>query len=155
MNLHIIAFGKCRTPGLKDTKAYYQKMISPWAQCMEHELKIEPQSSRHQSQLHDSRKIDTFCQSLPHAKLYLLDEDGKTQKSSLWASMLQKEMDLYGRLPLFCLAGPWGFEPEWKQQHPRLSLGIQTLSADLARIVLFEQLYRALSICKNHPYHIE
>jgi 23S rRNA (pseudouridine1915-N3)-methyltransferase len=42
-----------------------------------------------------------------------------------------------------------------KQAQKRIGFGPQTLSHELARLVLMEQLYRALSFRAGHPYHNE
>jgi 23S rRNA pseudoU1915 N3-methylase RlmH len=34
-------------------------------------------------------------------------------------------------------------------------MGPQTLSHELARVVLFEQIFRGIGVLKNHPYHNE
>jgi 23S rRNA (pseudouridine1915-N3)-methyltransferase len=46
-----------------------------------------------------------------------------------------------------------GFLDSFKKENIKVSLGPQTLSHELIRVVLYEQLYRALSITHGHPYH--
>jgi rRNA large subunit m3Psi methyltransferase RlmH len=59
-------------------------------------------------------------------------------------------------LPLLFAVGPAdGFTEEARQAAALvLSLGKMTLAHELARIVLLEQLYRAFTILKGHPYHV-
>ena len=48
-----------------------------------------------------------------------------------------------------------GFSPEVRSQSDLvLSLGKMTLAHELARVVLLEQIYRAFTILKGHPYHL-
>jgi 23S rRNA (pseudouridine1915-N3)-methyltransferase len=52
------------------------------------------------------------------------------------------------------IGGPEGLAPDClKRADLKLSLSALTLPHPLVRIVLAEQLYRAFSILKNHPYH--
>ncbi len=53
----------------------------------------------------------------------------------------------------FFIAGAWGFEDEFKKGGINISLSPLTMSHKIAKLVLFEQIYRALSIKNNHPYH--
>jgi 23S rRNA (pseudouridine1915-N3)-methyltransferase len=56
---------------------------------------------------------------------------------------------------LFAIGGADGFGDEARQQAGFvLSLGKMTLPHELARVVLVEQLYRAFTILKKHPYHL-
>ena len=55
---------------------------------------------------------------------------------------------------VFAVGGADGFTMETKSAASRLiSLGKITLPHDLARVVLLEQIYRAFTILKGHPYH--
>ncbi|HEU5451271.1 MAG TPA: 23S rRNA (pseudouridine(1915)-N(3))-methyltransferase RlmH, partial [Terriglobales bacterium] len=55
---------------------------------------------------------------------------------------------------LFAVGGADGFGSETRAAAGvQLSLGPMTLSHELARVVLLEQLYRALTILAGHPYH--
>ena len=53
----------------------------------------------------------------------------------------------------FFIAGAWGFEEEFKKNKKIISLSPLTMSHKIAKLVLFEQIFRGLSIKNNHPYH--
>jgi 23S rRNA (pseudouridine1915-N3)-methyltransferase len=53
----------------------------------------------------------------------------------------------------FFIAGAYGFEENFKKKGINISLSTLTFSHKIAKLVLFEQIYRGLSIKNNHPYH--
>jgi 23S rRNA (pseudouridine1915-N3)-methyltransferase len=82
-----------------------------------------------------------------------LDVTGKmfsTEQLSAWLSDRMHE----GRDLNFLIGGPDGLAPEClKRSDLRWSLSALTLPHALVRIVVAEQLYRAVSLLKGHPYH--
>ena len=59
-----------------------------------------------------------------------------------------------GRDVVFLIGGAEGLDPALKQSaHLMLSLSAMTLPHQLVRVLLAEQLYRAVSLLRNHPYH--
>jgi 23S rRNA (pseudouridine1915-N3)-methyltransferase len=59
-----------------------------------------------------------------------------------------------GRDVAFCIGGPDGLAPEIDARaEMRWSLSALTLPHALARVVVAEALYRAVTIIKGHPYH--
>jgi 23S rRNA (pseudouridine1915-N3)-methyltransferase len=87
--------------------------------------------------------------------LVLLDSRGKQFSSEEFAKFLGDYQDK-NPLPLLFAIGPAdGFAEETRKAATLvLSLGKMTLAHELARVVLLEQLYRAFSILKGHPYHL-
>jgi 23S rRNA (pseudouridine1915-N3)-methyltransferase len=87
-------------------------------------------------------------------KLLLLDSRGKQHSSEELAKLI--ELEQVNALPiLFAIGGSDGFSDEARRQASlTLSLGRMTLPHELARVVLLEQIYRAFTILKNHPYHL-
>ena len=87
-------------------------------------------------------------------KLVLLDSRGKQYSSEELAAMLEREQ--LNAIPLlFAIGGSDGFSDDARRQAAIvLSLGRMTLPHELARVVLVEQIYRAFTILKNHPYHL-
>lgn len=86
--------------------------------------------------------------------LVLMDSRGKEFSSEQFAKFLGDYQDR-NPLPLvFAIGGADGFSAEVKSaaQHA-ISLGKMTLAHELARVVLLEQVYRAFTILKGHPYH--
>jgi 23S rRNA (pseudouridine1915-N3)-methyltransferase len=90
----------------------------------------------------------------PHT-LVLLDGTGKQLSSEELARWLD-EYQSRDSSPLMFAVGPAdGFSDETRHAaNFLLSLGKMTVAHELARVVLLEQLYRAFTILKGHPYHL-
>jgi 23S rRNA (pseudouridine1915-N3)-methyltransferase len=87
--------------------------------------------------------------------LVLLDPRGKQLSSEELAEFLSHHRQRNPAPLLFAVGPPDGFSDRARQAAARLlSLGRMTIAHELARVVLLEQLYRAFTILKGHPYHL-
>ena len=84
----------------------------------------------------------------------ILDEGGDNLDSAAFAGQLRKWRD-DGRPALaFIIGGDDGLMPTLRDKATlTLALGAATWPHQLVRVMLFEQIYRALSILSGHPYH--
>jgi len=83
-----------------------------------------------------------------------LDENGKFLSSEGFADSLKKWSNSGSREIDFILGGPYGLEESLKREADFcLSLSPMTLPHGLARLLLFEQIYRAFTILRGEPYH--
>lgn len=79
---------------------------------------------------------------------------GSSYSSEEFAAGLEKWLEDPIRRPCFILGGAFGLSDEVRERCDRLiSLGPMTLPHELARVVLLEQLYRAMTILKGTGYH--
>jgi len=86
--------------------------------------------------------------------LVMLDETGKPLTSRAFAEFLRTNRDGGCARMAFVIGGPDGHGAEIKRKAALiLPLGAMTLPHGLARIVLLEQIYRAVTIISGHPYH--
>ena len=87
--------------------------------------------------------------------LVLFDSRGKQLSSEDLARFLRERQER-NPAPLVIAIGPAdGFTDATRQQANHvLSLGKMTFAHELARVVVLEQLYRAFTILKGHPYHL-
>jgi len=91
----------------------------------------------------------------PAHTLILLDGSGKQLSSEEFASLLRNQQERNGQPLLFAIGPADGFSEETRKSAAvKISLGKMTLAHELARVVLLEQLYRAFTILKGHPYHL-
>lgn len=94
-----------------------------------------------------SKSADVGCR-------ILLDEGGKAMSSMAFAHLLRDLRDGGESGVGFVIGGPDGHgETMRAATRTTLSLGPMTLPHGLARIVLAEQIYRAITILSGHPYH--
>ena len=88
------------------------------------------------------------------AALILLDERGKSLTSEQFAARIARLRDGGRRAMAFVIGGPDGLDPALRAEAELiLSFGQLTWPHQLARIMLAEQLYRAVTILSGHPYH--
>ncbi len=87
-------------------------------------------------------------------RLVALDRTGKALSSEALAVRLEAWMQARHTAVVFALGSASGLaEGVVAKAHERLSFGPLTLPHDLARVVLWEQLYRASTILRGEPYH--
>jgi 23S rRNA (pseudouridine1915-N3)-methyltransferase len=84
----------------------------------------------------------------------LLDEQGRQLASEAFAAWLGRQRDEGKQLVIFALGPADGWsEGSKKRAEMLLSLSAMTMAHELARVVICEQVYRALTILAGHPYH--
>jgi 23S rRNA (pseudouridine1915-N3)-methyltransferase len=115
----------------------------------------------------ESRKPDTAARKAeeanallaacpPGASIIALDERGKTLSSQQFADVVRRELDAGTSDLVFCIGGPDGHGGTVHNAASlTLSFGRMSWPHKLARAMLGEQIYRAVTILVNHPYHRE
>lgn len=92
----------------------------------------------------------------PEDFLVLLDENGQEFTSVGLADWLEKRLSGSHRRLVFLVGGAFGFAPEiYARANAKISLSRLTFSHQMVRVFFLEQLYRAMTILKNEPYHNE
>ena len=85
--------------------------------------------------------------------IFLLDESGKSFNSRKFADFLSNKFRTNKSI-VFVVGGAHGFSNEIKQRSNEIiSLSEMTFSHQIIRLFFTEQVYRALTILNNHPYH--
>ncbi len=85
--------------------------------------------------------------------IFLLDESGKSFSSRKFADFLSNKFKTNKSI-VFVVGGAHGFSNEIKQRSNEIiSLSEMTFSHQIIRLFFTEQVYRALTILNNHPYH--
>ncbi|MEM6848715.1 MAG: 23S rRNA (pseudouridine(1915)-N(3))-methyltransferase RlmH [Pseudomonadota bacterium] len=101
-----------------------------------------------------SKEGELLLAECPSGALVVMDERGDGLKSKAFAELVQRWLDEGLPNVSFALGGADGHGERIKGSADRiLSLGPLTLPHMLARVILLEQIYRAITICAGHPYH--
>ncbi len=86
--------------------------------------------------------------------LILLDEKGDSYTSEAFAHFLEQKMQLSHKRVVFLIGGAFGFsEALLERANGKVSLSKMTFSHQMVRLFFVEQLYRAMTILRNEPYH--
>jgi 23S rRNA (pseudouridine1915-N3)-methyltransferase len=90
----------------------------------------------------------------PTDSLILLDENGKEYSSVEFSTYLQDQFNRGGKQICFVVGGPYGFsDAVYQRSNGMVSLSQMTFSHQMIRLFFIEQVYRAMTILKNEPYH--
>ena len=137
MKIHLYYIGKPRDQNANNMAEEYIKRCSRYARTEMREI----QPSR----------FDPWLKH-PSAKKILMDPAGKLQDSAQFTKLIAKA-EQESRDLLFIIGGADGLPPAWRDRADLLlSLSALTFPHELARVVLAEQLYRAFTTLRGHPY---
>lgn len=145
MNIKVAWIGKTRDPAIQSLTAEYIKRLSAYAQ-------LEPLAVNSEAALF---KLAARTANRAASTMVLLDSRGQQFTSEEFARFLDEQQNRTPQPLLFGVGPADGFSEEARKAASFLfSLGKMTLPHELARVVLLEQLYRAFTILKGHPYHL-
>jgi 23S rRNA (pseudouridine1915-N3)-methyltransferase len=149
VKIKIAWIGKTKEPAIQSLTDEYLKRISRYAQ-------VEGQAVRDEAALLQmcGRAAKPGKAVSGKSTLVLMDSRGKQFSSEEFARFLGDYQER-NPLPIVFAIGPAdGFSDVARSAAQRtISLGGMTLAHELARVVLLEQVYRAFTILKGHPYH--
>ncbi len=154
MKIKIAWIGKTKEPAIQALTDEYLKRISRYAPVEGVAVRDEADLLAKFGAGAKSGGAKGAGTSSTKSTLVLMDSRGKEFSSEQFAKFLGDYQDR-NPLPLvLAVGGADGFSDAAKSAAQNvISLGKMTLAHELARVVLLEQLYRAFTILKGHPYH--
>ena len=155
MKIALYFIGKNKEPLLKAEIDKFQKRLSSYCTMQIEEIPDVKNAKNLKPEQLKRAEEEKFLQHFkPNDMVFLLDEKGKTFNSRSFASWMEKQMSLSSGRLVLCIGGAFGFSESLKQKaNGLISLSSLTLTHQMARIVLVEQIYRAFTILNKHPYH--
>ncbi len=154
MQVKIISPGKTKLPGASELIQHYTRLASRFLPVSTEFIKVPKRVGQQKKEL-----SEFLVGTVPEGfQRIVLDERGKQISSKELATMFANwKASPSTKGVAFLIGGADGFDlPTIKRlADDMISLSKLTLPHDLARVVLAEQIFRALSILENHPYHRE
>jgi 23S rRNA (pseudouridine1915-N3)-methyltransferase len=137
MKIFLYYVGKPRDSHANRMADDYIERSSRYVRCEMREIKPE--------------KFDPWSKH-PSAAKILLDPAGRSFDSAAFAKLIGKA-EQESRDLVFLVGGAEGLPSEWRGREGMLmSLSAMTLPHELARVIVAEQIYRALATLRGHPY---
>ena len=152
MKSSIIAIGRWKRGPERDLFGHYAKRLSPPLELRE----FQERKKFPLDQL-KNKEAELLLSAIPKgARVVVLDGSGKALSSVALAKRIGDWRDTGTRQIAWLIGGPDGHGKTVPQAADlSLSLGHQTWSHLLVRVMLAEQLFRVQSILSGHPYHRE
>lgn len=153
MRLTVIAVGRLKERHWRDAADEYLKRLRPYATVREVEV-ADRDVTRDEARAIAEEGADILRAIPSSAHVVALDSRGREPTSEELAAWLSARALEGASSIAFVVGGSAGLASEvLERADERLSLGRITLPHQLARVVLFEQLYRVFRITRGEPYH--
>jgi 23S rRNA (pseudouridine1915-N3)-methyltransferase len=151
----ILMVGKTRMGFVEEGLELYRRRLQPYLEVTLKSVRQEKEAKHLPPEVIKAREGERLRQALPaRAFVTALDARGKMFTSEEFARWLGRREE-EGRPLVFLVGGHLGLdEATLALARETLALSRLTLTHELARLVLLEQLYRAATILSGHPYHV-
>ncbi|MBD8387099.1 23S rRNA (pseudouridine(1915)-N(3))-methyltransferase RlmH [Dysgonomonas sp. BGC7] len=157
MKISLLVIGKTDAGYFIDAVSEYQKRLEHY---IPFEMQIIPDIKNTKSLTVSQQKEkegELILKSLqPGDYVVLLDEKGREYSSIQFASYIEKKTHTVAKRLVFVIGGPYGLSGAvYEKSNEKLTLSRMTFSHQMVRLIFVEQLYRAMTILNNEPYHHE
>ena len=143
MRVLVVAVGRVKDRDLRGAIDEYLKRVRRYVACDEIELKDDT----------PARVQEAMTRATAGATVVALEVAGKSLDSPTFARTLERLGSRGKGVVAFVIGGADGIPPEISRAaHDRWSLSALTYPHRLARLVLVEQIYRAMTILRGEPY---
>lgn len=157
MKITLVVIGKTNGKFLIDGIEEYTKRLSYYIPFNIHYLPDSKNNKKLSEEQQKTVEGNTILNALDKSDyVVLLDEHGKEFTSVEFSKYIEKKMSTVPKRLVFIVGGPYGFCQEVKNRaNEKISLSKMTFSHEMIRLIFTEQLYRAMTIINNEPYHHE
>jgi 23S rRNA (pseudouridine1915-N3)-methyltransferase len=155
LHITILMVGKTREAFIREGLAFYAKRLQPLVNLTLTSVRAEKEAAGLTTEALKNREGERLrAQIPPRASAIALTPQGRQYSSEEFATWLTQR-ELAARPLAFLIGGHWGLDAATlAAAAAHLSLSRLTLTHELSRLVLLEQLYRAMTIRAGHPYHV-
>jgi 23S rRNA (pseudouridine1915-N3)-methyltransferase len=154
MKFTIIHTGKTKSPCIETICEDYYQRINKYLSIKELKTPEIKNSSRLPVEILKDREGEQLLKMTDSSDyLILFDERGKQHSSTSFALWLEK-LFMIGKPLVFATGGAFGFpENVYRRANDEISLSKMTFPHQMVRVLVAEQIYRALTILKGEKYH--
>jgi 23S rRNA (pseudouridine1915-N3)-methyltransferase len=155
LTVTILMVGKTREAFIREGLSFYEKRLQPFLHLSLKNVREEKEAGGLSADTIRAREGERLrAQIPPRAYVAALTPPGREFTSEEFAAWLTRR-EREARPLAFLIGGHLGLDPATlAAAGERLSLSRLTLTHELTRLVLLEQLYRAMTIKTGHPYHV-
>jgi 23S rRNA (pseudouridine1915-N3)-methyltransferase len=155
MKLSIICMGKTRERFVQEGLAKYLRFLKPYADVEIRELKEERVQDLKDAPVVRKKEAEKIFKAVrAGALLVALDERGQEFTSHDFARFMNSASENGVREMAFVLGGAMGLDEAVTGKADKvIAMSRWTLTHEMARLVLLEQLYRAFTIITGKTYH--
>ncbi|MFO7604222.1 MAG: 23S rRNA (pseudouridine(1915)-N(3))-methyltransferase RlmH [Gammaproteobacteria bacterium] len=154
MRFYLLAIGQKMPPWVIQGFAEYQKRMPRECPLQLKELPAARRGKQPSIPQWQDEEAERLLAAIPaQAHVVALDQHGQAWRTEDLAAQIEQWMTL-GQDVALLIGGPDGFSNAVRERAAQCwSLSPLTLPHPLVRVVVAEQLYRAMMIIRNHPYH--
>ncbi len=155
MRITFLWVGKTKNSSIKSLLSDYLDRLRHFVPCEVIEVKDLSRGRIAGAEELVENEGEEIARHLPeHGRIVALDENGRQFTSPEFARWVDAEQNRGTRSLTFVIGGPEGLSKMISDKaHLKMSIGRMTWTHEMCRVLVVEQVYRALCIIRRIPYH--
>jgi 23S rRNA (pseudouridine1915-N3)-methyltransferase len=155
VKLHLLCVGRLTLPGLSEGCAEFAERLKRYLPLSITEIKEHKTGRKPDVPRIIAREGGNLAERIPDGAFVItLDQRGKSLRSEQLADLMNEHMVRGIPEWVLLIGGPYGLSDAMRDRADLvMSLSPMTLTHQMARLLLLEQLYRCCTIIRNEPYH--